>query len=144
MCFYAIFDLLGITGNRWHPRLEVCPCLPVHLHTSSFAGIYKCMYTHNQDIQLHYCHHDRPYSHHVLSLLEWRFSSRSYAAFCFLLTSSPHPHTPPPFNPQLPPPPQHTHTPTKMCTHNHDMQHITLVGQTMSLIMSSIAFMQPI
>ena len=31
MCFYAIFDLLGITGNRGRPRLEVCPCLPVHL-----------------------------------------------------------------------------------------------------------------
>ena len=35
MCFYAICDLLGITGNRGRLRLEVCPRLP-----GSFTSVF--------------------------------------------------------------------------------------------------------
>ena len=67
--FYAIFDLLGITGNRGRPRLEVCPRLPVHLlvcvlvcrHLQTqnnpntpprLEHIYTCIYTYVNYIHL--------------------------------------------------------------------------------------------
>ena len=44
--YYAISDLLGITGNRGSPRLEVCPRLPVHSLVCVLACRHLQMHTH--------------------------------------------------------------------------------------------------
>ena len=46
MCFHAICYLLGITGNREHPRLEACPHLPAHLLVCVLVCRYLQMHIH--------------------------------------------------------------------------------------------------
>ena len=51
-----IFDLLGKTGNRGSPRLEVCPRLPVHLQDSCVL-ICRHLQTLTQHPNTHPTHH---------------------------------------------------------------------------------------
>ena len=53
LCFHAICYLLGITGNREHPRLEACPHLPAHL----LVCVLVCRY-----LQTHIHTHPHPHT----------------------------------------------------------------------------------